>query len=314
MKFNAKKIIKFCGNILMLAACMFIGVKLYSYKEQIAWEQIFAQKEIVFVEIISYALVMLMSPITYQILVRITTRVRVPFKEVQYVCCKSNILKYVPGNIFQYIGRNQLAIEQNLKHSEVAMATIFEIATIISSSIIVTLVLARESAFIWMKKYGDFEWIVKIIIIIVCVAGIVVFLLRKKLTTIWKKLLHICSVENFIRLFEAGAWFSVMLIIDGILFGFLFKVVGIEFSFNELYRVIGLFALSYCIGYVMPGVPGGIGVRETVLLLFMGDIVDRAVLVTITVLFRIISIGGDVLAYFVVEILRIIRRRQINKI
>lgn len=310
MKYNTKKIIKFCGSILMLVACIFIGVKLYNYKDQIVWGQIYAQKEVVFIEILSYALVMLMSPITYQILIRITTHRRIPFREIQYICCKSNIYKYVPGNIFQYIGRNQLAVAQNQKHSEVAMATMLEIGIIICSSIVVTLLMARDAAFVWLEQYGNVEWIIKCMIIVFCVAGIIIFFLRKKVSVIWKKILELCSVRTLLRLLGAGVWFSFILILDGLLFGLSFRIVGIQLSFSELYTVIGLFALSYCIGYIMPGVPGGIGVREAVLMLFMGDIIDNAVLVTVTVLFRMISILGDILAYFVVELLKAGRRKR----
>jgi len=310
MNMKAKRMMKLSGSILMILACLFIGVKLYEYKDQISWQKIYENRGIILAEITGYVLIRLLSPYGYGILVQLVTGKRIPFYEIQYVYCKSNLYKYVPGNVFQYVGRNRLAVDRNLKHSEVAMATVCEIAIIVCSSALVTLLLAKDMAFIWLEKY------INIHDILIC-AGVVFFLMlmsafflpKRKIKLVRDKIAGFCSFRNVGGLLGAGIWFSGMLILEGILFSLLFRVVGISFLLRDFYNVTGLYAFSFCIGYLMPGAPGGVGIRETVLMFFLGSSVRYDALIMVTVLFRMISVSGDILTYIAAEIIMLLHNR-----
>lgn len=62
-------------------------------------------------------------------------------------------------------------------------------------------------------------------------------------------------------------------------------------------NTIGLFSLSFLLGYVTPGVPGGIGIREAVLSYFFLFMVNDSLILAGALAFRVVSIVGDILGY-----------------
>ena len=59
--------------------------------------------------------------------VRILSGKKIAMKDALPVYTKCNLMKYVPGNVFQYVGRNQLAADLHISHVDVACATVLEI-------------------------------------------------------------------------------------------------------------------------------------------------------------------------------------------
>ena len=48
----------------------------------------------------------------------------ISLKKAMSTYAKSNILKYLPGNVFQYIGRNKLVSDMDISNIDVACSTI----------------------------------------------------------------------------------------------------------------------------------------------------------------------------------------------
>ena len=55
--------------------------------------------------------------------------------------------------------------------------------------------------------------------------------------------------------------------------------------------------LAWLAGYLTPGAPGGIGPREAALLFLLADQVAPADLILATLLFRVVTIAGDVICF-----------------
>ena len=61
----------------------------------------------------------------------------------------------------------------------------------------------------------------------------------------------------------------------------------------------GGYALAWAIGFVVPGAPGGLGVREAMLLTFLsGAVEDKSVLIA-AILFRVATTLGDALFFLI---------------
>jgi uncharacterized membrane protein YbhN (UPF0104 family) len=70
---------------------------------------------------------------------------------------------------------------------------------------------------------------------------------------------------------------------------------------KELFALTGAFLFAWIIGFVTPGAPGGIGIREGVMLFVCGDqYADRIVLFVLVM--RIASVFADVLAFLIGKI------------
>ena len=63
--------------------------------------------------------------------------------------------------------------------------------------------------------------------------------------------------------------------------------------------VVPGFALAFVVGYVTPGSPGGLGVREAILDGLYAPTLGSGVAAGLFVVLRVLSVAGDVLTFFV---------------
>jgi len=70
------------------------------------------------------------------------------------------------------------------------------------------------------------------------------------------------------------------------------------------YRFIYGFALAWLAGFVVPGAPGGIGIREMVMISFFGASLGEGVIVGLAVLLRVLMTAGELLLFTSALLLR----------
>lgn len=85
-------------------------------------------------------------------------------------------------------------------------------------------------------------------------------------------------------------------IAGAILVGLVFQVHG-ELKLDNIAAIIATFAISWFAGFITPGAPSGIGIRETILIVSLDKILPGSSGVLIAILFRFITVGGDVLFF-----------------
>ena len=81
------------------------------------------------------------------------------------------------------------------------------------------------------------------------------------------------------------------------------KFIGFYICLNTFYTsntlniifLLVMFSLSWSIGLVVPGAPGGVGVFEACFLLFVGKSIPENIILISLVYFRIISTSADLL-------------------
>jgi len=66
---------------------------------------------------------------------------------------------------------------------------------------------------------------------------------------------------------------------------------------SDVGLLIAAYAFSWVAGFLVPGAPGGLGVRESVLIFLLRDSVPAGDAVLGAVLFRIVTLLGDVLFF-----------------
>ena len=82
------------------------------------------------------------------------------------------------------------------------------------------------------------------------------------------------------------------------------SVPGIE----NIRLIVSSYAAAWVCGFVIPGAPGGIGIREAVLSILLGDITG-GILMFMIIVHRLITIIGDFTVYLIVS-LRGVRRKD----
>lgn len=297
-----KKIVKWIGRILMILAFAFLVQRLWEYRESLNVN--FKAADIVSLAgcCALYIATVYMCPVVYKTLLYITTGKKISYMRVADIYCKSNILKYLPGNVMQYVGRNQIAVEENLHHGEVALATILEIGIVIISAALVAMTFSWSYAVEWINNFIDIDsgTIVMIVGGVIIGCGAVAVVCRKRLDEYLKIVL---KKENVFRLVGLIIYYSVNFVLGSVIYFFVLAVLQIRLT-SEGYLVgIGLYALAFVLGYVTPGVPGGIGIRETILIYFFSSFMPESQILTGALIMRIISIIGDFIAWVVMYIL-----------
>lgn len=61
--------------------------------------------------------------------------------------------------------------------------------------------------------------------------------------------------------------------------------------------LVGIYALAWLVGFLVPGAPAGLGVREALLVLGLSPLLGQDVATVSTALFRIVTIAGDGLVF-----------------
>lgn len=302
-KTSFSRTIKIIGNIAMIVAIIFIIRRLLQYS--INYKILFEKKNLFlfFALVIAYSISVIICSYPWKNAVYLITDSDIRFLEVAEVSVKANVLKYIPGNIFQYIGRNDLAIKKGLKHTDVAVSTLLDIAINFGAVFVLTIVCAFDT----MKKCAvSLLKMQNVIIVLLIVIGLVIWVmvfLWKKKDNKYKNIFKRIFCRKGMRLLFTNSiiYILVSLYTTGIYMIVLYVILGETFKVEQLFYVGGAVLASWMIGFITPGAPGGMGVRETALIMMLGGIIEQQVILLSVIANRVVSIFGDILAFIVIK-------------
>lgn len=300
MKRDFKKYIKVAGNILTVIAFIFIVVKVVSldvdFSQLITDNSLYAFLISSILQIVN----IILCGTVWCLLIKIISNKRLDTRKGVGIYTKSNVMKYIPGNVFQYVGRNEFAITSNIPYGNVISATIIDILFTLIASAIVSLILLGKSFFEYLQPY--ILTVVLIIATVIVVAVIAFLLLYSKFkdkikTTIsnYKFIVEKANILKFLGCFFAYVVFQLISILS--FFIILTNIFAVDVNTANIGLICGAYMFSWIIGYITPGAPGGIGVREAVMILICNSIVADDIVVLSLICMRITSTAADVLAW-----------------
>jgi hypothetical protein len=79
------------------------------------------------------------------------------------------------------------------------------------------------------------------------------------------------------------------------------ELVGWETIIANFPTILGSYLIAWLLGYLMPGSSGGIGIRESVMMLLLSGVYGRDAILLASVLLRIATTLGDLLAYGILK-------------
>lgn len=296
-----KKAAKIIGNLLMLAAVLFLIKKFIDMDvdfTQLASPPILGALAIGF---LVQTVIVVMGTFPWLVFTQSLSGTKIPFSRAMPVFTRSNLYKYVPGNVFQYIGRNQLAADMDISHVDVACATILDVLFCVLSTGVISVMLLGSAITELLLQYGKN---------FLLIGGIGVAVLVLLLVLVLTKFRKPCRnyLSRYRRAFEKR---NLPKLLQGVLYYFLQNAVSAAMYFAVLYLVFGgaaeggtlltltgAFMFAWIVGFITPGAPGGIGIRESVMLMICGTAFEQEVLLFVLVL-RISSILADAAAFLI---------------
>jgi len=204
----------------------------------------------------------------------------------------TNILKYVPGGIWHFVERFNFI--KKISNPQIALySTLIEPYFMLSGSF-----LLASMGLIFSPFY---------IFLIVPLAFLnrkFIFLILKRLGALKGKVFEVLKLKNSKDQFEERiniiSFFPTRALFLEI--GFvLSKFIGFYICLNTFYSsnslniisLLVIFSLSWSLGLVVPAAPGGVGVFEACLLLFVGKSIPQNIAIISLVYFRVISTSAD---------------------
>ena len=299
-KINLKKLMKLAGHAVVILALAFVVKKMIDMDiklSDLSSPRVIAAFAVSFVIQTAQIIIGCWS---WLLFTRSLSGQKIPYSAAMPVFTRSNIYKYLPGNVFQYVGRNQLAADMKISHVDVACATVLDVLFCVFWTGVVSVLLLGGRIAALFEKYGKNLLIVGAVGVLFLIAVFIV--LRLKFRDKVKEYL-----SRYSKAFEKG---SRKQLLCGIFYYFAHNIVSAAMYFTcmalivpqagvrEQLALTGAFLFAWIIGFVTPGAPGGIGIREGVMLFVCGDkFADRIVLFVLVM--RIASVFADVAAFLI---------------
>lgn len=203
----------------------------------------------------------------------------------------TSIFKYLPGNIFHFVGRNVVGRQSGIGHGRLAAATVFEIGLSLFSAVLL-------SALIFSFAPAPLpQWLFRVIAFAFTAVGVTV-LFYPSLLEILARFFPSSLPMTWLPQNLSGAMMSNFL-------AFCFMMIAAALmSLAILPTAVGpasasaLFVLAWLVGFAVPGAPAGFGVREAFLVVELTPLSGEADALAFALIMRLVTTGGDAALYF----------------
>lgn len=282
---RSKFLVSLLGSVIVAFSIYFIAVQLSLHKESLlAWRP--GAKDIIMLGLSSiiYALANYLLAFAWIYLLG-SNGEPVPIKTTLIgIYGKSQIAKYIPGNVLHIGGRHLLGLSAGLTHKALAFAALYEITGLLSAAMLISLIGLQ-----WFKvDIAALKWLP-----FLSPALIVGYLIFPSILSRFSKRLkihgkwHQLTVPLFIYLgFFLFAGFALLLLL-------------LDYSTDRNLTVwvtaLTAFAVAWSVGFVTPGAPSGIGIRESILIVLISPLIGADHAIILAFLFRLVTVIGDLL-------------------
>lgn len=204
-----------------------------------------------------------------------------PFFTGIRIALVSQIGKYLPGNVVHYVARAGLASASGINLANSGISTITEIlANLFGAALVVSATMLLDPAPIdgmHVALAGG--------LMIPAVLGSIIVLVATAL-------LHFTSLPMR-SLLAASVCFVGSFILVGL--SFFIVVSSVSHVAPSPFGAIGIYAVAWTAGYVVPGAPAGLGMREVILVAWLTPMIGGGPAIACSLLHRVVSTCVDAL-------------------
>lgn len=211
----------------------------------------------------------------------------------------SQAAKYLPGNIGQYIGRIYLASRSGIKLKPITLSMAIEVAAILTACAILTsaIFLLNLTVDNKLTVHWFYEWIIKYtgLAITFLALGLFSFVIYTKKILFKQKLIGFSSITGLMIITISCFALSNVIIVSNMLN---------EINFTIILGIFSAVVVSWFAGFITPGAPAGIGIREVVFFALLSGVITESSLLLAAVIFRLVTVIGDLFAFIIGLVLR----------
>jgi uncharacterized membrane protein YbhN (UPF0104 family) len=253
-----------------------------------------------------YSILFQFQGITWNIIVEVISERKNNLLEILSIYSTANIAKYIPGNIFVFVARHIILRRYGISDIRLILINLTEMACFFGMSIFVSM-LGVISGIIKIPDYIFNNINIYFLIIgsiVVLIFLLVLFIIYNKRAI--KEFIKILNFKNIIKMSSNLTLYFLYFVLYGLLNAYIFKVfLHIDISFNDIIVIISIFTISWVLGYIVPGASGGIGVRESILIILLSSYFDKPEVLVFVVLSRIITLLGEILSFVYARVYKV---------
>ena len=224
---------------------------------------------------------------------------RPSWQQTQVIFAITQFGKYLPGNIGQYLGRVFIAREIGIPASVTANTMLIEILWGVGAGAgltLISLIFFVDSRALGFQ-FGPLE-LALVIALLMFLPWFIVNLLNRFAPSLAKRLSGggLIKAPRLITALVVALIFLVNFGIMGVILKFqavwFFDVTG-----GSIFQLTCLFAVAWVAGYIVPGAPGGLGVREAMMVLVLSPVLGPGAATGLSLTLRLTTILGDAAAF-----------------
>lgn len=229
---------------------------------------------------------------------------RVSFRAAFGIVSRTQIAKYIPGNIGHHVGRVALARADLGVPSPTAIATLLQeslIAVVASTGLGIVLYAAANPTSTLPVPGGQgltLAFMAPVFIAVLAAGFILLQYLRDRITgntPQWQAWLRRLLPPRGASA-QAIAYFAGVSLLNCIAVAVL-ACITMQLDAPDMTAICGAYLLSWSVGFLLPGAPGGLGVREAAFILLLDGRFPPSQLLALTVAARAASILADCLVF-----------------
>ena len=204
------------------------------------------------------------------------------------VYLRTNIAKYLPGNIWHFYGRTQAATGAGISLGAATLSVLLEPLLMAAAALLIALVGNRSANWGWQ--------ILSLLVVLVSVHPRILNLGIQLLSRLKGKATSSATNSSSLTItrYPLRPLLGEMVFVGIRGLGFLFTFFAISpLTSSQIPPLFSAFALAWLLGLVVPGAPGGIGVFEATAIALLGQQFSPGLVLSVVALYRLISILAE---------------------
>jgi uncharacterized membrane protein YbhN (UPF0104 family) len=232
---------------------------------------------------------------------------RLPFGRAAEIWYLSNIIRYLPGNVWQFLGMAEMAAEDSIPRISTLTSIVLHqaISTAAGLSLVAVYFAATDQAE-WAARFRPVLWLVPLGLLL---------LQPRLLEAMMNRVLGVVKRPPIqVTLTWGQVWvlllrYVIVWLMLGLAFAALVRSLTLV-GWPDVPWLIATWVTAYTVGYLSMLTPSGLGVREGVMALLLGQMLPVSVAVVSSIVARLWMVAGELLGAGIVLAARALRSRR----
>lgn len=230
-----------------------------------------------------------------------------PFGRAAEIWYLSNIIRYLPGNVWQFLGMAEMAAEDGVSRVSTLTSIILHQAISTAAGLMLAAIyFAAAGKTEWVERFRPVLWLVPLGLLLLQ-PRLLEAILNRALAAVKRPPVQVTLTwgQVWVLLFR----YIIVWLMLGLAFAALVRSL-VPVGWSDVPGLIVTWVTAYTAGYLSMLTPSGLGVREGVMVLLLSESMPVSSAVVVSIIARLWMIAGELVGVGVVLVRRAILSRR----